>query len=123
MGASWSSPDARQGPRTPVPLLANGRLLAKVIDAYNGTILWSFQAPAFRRANMPRDCSNMLVSGDRLYIASGSYCYVIDAHNRRKGANLYRPRPLNWGYLVLSNGLLIGSGTFDGAQYFGDQGE
>ena len=30
---------------------------------------------------------------------------------------------VNWGYLVLSNGLLIGSGTFDGAQYFGDQGE
>ena len=135
----WGRPGPRpmpdRGSRNPAPLFANGRLLVQGnrvffgIDAYNGTILWSFQAPAFRRANMPRDCSNMLVSGDQLYIASGSYCYVINAQTgeREEIFSVLDPsigdHKVNWGYLALSNGLLIGSGTFDGAQYFGDQGE
>ena len=135
----WGRPGPRpmpdRGPRNPAPLFANGRLLVQGnrvffgMDAYNGTILWSFQTPAFRRANMPRDCSNMVVSGDRLYIASGSYCYVINAQtgHREEIFTVFAPsigeHKVNWGYLALSNGLLIGSGTFDGAQYFGDQGE
>ena len=48
------------------------------LDAYNGTVKWSFSSPEMRRANIPRDSSNMVAAGDQLYLVQGRYCIGID---------------------------------------------
>ena len=77
----WGRPGARpmpdRGNRNPPPVSANGRLYVQGnrtlfgLDAYNGTILWSKQIPTMRRANMPRDGSNMVADDDHLWVAIG----------------------------------------------------
>ena len=83
----WGEPGPRpmpdRGPRNPAPLSVNGRLFVQGdrmlfgLDAYNGTVLWSFSSPEMRRANIPRDSSNMVAAGDQLYLVQGRYCIGI----------------------------------------------
>lgn len=133
----WGDPGPRpmpdRGPRNPAPLSVNGRLFIQGdrvvfgVDAYNGTILWTRSAPELRRANIPRDCSNMAAAGDRLYLAQGRYCVVLDGDTGRRvqryavadsGSDRH-----DWGYLALVQDSLVGSRVRAQAEYLGDDGE
>jgi outer membrane protein assembly factor BamB len=135
----WGRPGPRpmpdRGPRNPPPVAANGRLYAQGdrilfgMDAYNGAILWCKQIPEMRRANMPRDCSNMVATDDHLYVAVGPCCMGFEGQTGRRDLNFKVVEPAaagkdrDWGYLACVGPTLIGSSTRRGAQYLGDQGE
>lgn len=134
----WGRPGARpmpdRGNRNPPPVSANGRLYVQgnrtlfSLDAYNGTILWSKQIPTMRRANMPRDGSNMVATDDHLFISMGGYCVVFDGQTGERKLNHAVPKHLeeqgySWGYVARAGESLIGSGVKFGSQYTGDKGE
>ena len=50
-----------------------------VLDAYNGTVLWCHEIPDLRRVNMPRDCSNLNLLGDHLFVAVRDRLWRLDA--------------------------------------------
>ncbi len=146
--AWWGDPGPRpmpdRGPRNPSPVSVGGRLFIQGdrvlfgLDAYNGTILWTLSAPEIRRANLPRDCSNMAGLGDTLYLAHGRFCLALDGAT---GQRLQRfpvpaapspdhtadaapaPAPSDWGYLAVLDSLLVGSRVKRDARYLGDDGE
>jgi outer membrane protein assembly factor BamB len=134
----WGRPGARpmpdRGNRNPPPVSANGRLYVQGnrtlfgLDAYNGTILWSKQIPTMRRANMPRDGSNMVATDDQLFVSIGGHCVVFDGQTGERQQNHAVPRQLeqqgyNWGFIARAGEELIGSGVKHGSQYSGDKGE
>ena len=134
----WGRPGSRpmpdRGGRNPAPVSANGRMYVQGdrilfgVDAYNGTILWTKQLPTMRRANMPRDGSNMVADDNHLFLAVDSDCFVFDGQTGDLVATWQVERTdaevaYNWGYLGVVNGLLLGSATSRGAQYLGDNGE
>ncbi|MEZ6045627.1 MAG: PQQ-binding-like beta-propeller repeat protein [Planctomycetaceae bacterium] len=134
----WGRPGSRpmpdRGGRNPAPVSANGRMYVQGdrilfgVDAYNGTILWTKQLPTMRRANMPRDGSNMVATDEFLYLAVGSDCFVFQGQTGELVATYNVDKPesevvYNWGYLGVMNNLLLGSSTSRGAQYLGDNGE
>lgn len=134
----WGRPGPRpmpdRGPRNPAPVSANGYLFAQGdrvlfgMDAYNGTVLWVQQIPPLRRANMPRDCSNMVAADDTLYVALGGYCVAMDPATGRRNDRISLPNPASaathdWGYLAAAGDTLVGSCVKKGAHYVGDDGE
>jgi outer membrane protein assembly factor BamB len=140
LGVLWfGRPGARpmpdRGPRNPAPLFSAGRLFVQGdrsffgLDAYNGTLLWAFQAPEFRRANLPRDCSNMTASKEFLYIVGRSHAYAVSADTGSRDLVFRLPRAevdgvaLDWGYVAHSGSVLVGSATVRGSGYVGDDGQ
>jgi outer membrane protein assembly factor BamB len=140
----WGRPGPRpmpdRGPRNPPPVSANGRLYVQGnrtlfgIDAYNGTILWTKQIPTLRRANMPRDGSNMVATDARVYVAMGPYCVGFDGQTGHRDVNLRVPQASSspssssassddWGYLASVGTALIGSSVRRQSEYLGDAGE
>ena len=134
----WGDPGPRpmpdRGPRNPAPVSVNGRLFIQGdrtlfgLDSYNGTIMWNYFSPEMRRANMPRDCSNMIGTDDYLYIAQGRYCIGIegDTGERKLRFEVLRPEgssKVDWGYLASVKDFLIGSSVKSGSGYRGDDGE
>ncbi len=133
----WGRPGSRampdRGPRNPAPVTAAGRLYVQGnhtlfgIDAYNGTIRWFQQIPTMRRANIPRDGSNMVATDDYLYVAIGDHCVGFDGASGRRELFLRVDEPgapeQEWGYLACVGNRLIGSATKPGAAYLGDRGE
>jgi outer membrane protein assembly factor BamB len=134
----WGRPGARpmpdRGNRNPPPVSANGRLYVQGnrtlfgLDAYNGTILWSLQIPTMRRANMPRDGSNMVADDDHLWVAIGGRCVGFDGQTGRRVLQrdvpeLAAQQVHDWGYVSRVGPLLFGSGVRPGSQYDGDRGE
>ncbi len=134
----WGRPGPRpmpdRGPRNPAPVSANGRLYVQGfrvlfgIDSYNGTILWSQQIPRMRRANMPRDCSNMAASDEYLYMAIDSKCFAMEGETGARAIQFSLPpsiseREYDWGYVAVTGDQLIGSGVRKGSHYLGDDGE
>ncbi len=133
----WGRPGPRpmpdRGPRNPAPLSAAGRLYIQGdrvlfgLDAYNGTVLWSKQVPVVRRANMPRDCSNMVAAGDALYVAERDHLLKIDGQTGKVERVIGLPesskQPLDWGYLGCVGERIIASSVKQGAGYLGDFGE
>lgn len=131
----WGEPGPRpmpdRGPRNPAPLSLNGRLFIQGdrmlfgLDAYNGTVLWSFSSPEMRRANIPRDSSNMVAAGDRLYLVQGRYCIGIDGATGERAVRfpVTDGRNHDWSYLAAVDGMLIGSRVKRGAVYLGDDGQ
>ncbi len=134
----WGAPGPRpmpdRGPRNPAPVSANGRLYIQGnrtlfgLDAYNGTILWSKQIPTMRRANIPRDGSNMVASDNYLYVAMGPYCVGFDGQTGERRLNMPIPgfpesKSHTWSYLACVGDVLIGSACKKGSQYLGDDGE
>ena len=134
----WGDPGPRpmpdRGGRNPAPLSVNGRMYVQGnrilfgMDAYNGTVLWSKSIPEIRRANVPRDSSNMVANDNFLYIIQGRYCLGIDGqrgHIIKKfqvsGHTTEAPR--FWGYLANVEDLLIGTTMKPGERYTGDDGE
>ncbi len=134
----WGDPGPRpmpdRGPRNPAPLSVNGRLYIQGdrilfgLDAYNGSILWSVIAPEVRRANIPRDCSNMAADQNALYIAHGRYCLEFDGQTgarRKRSLVPGDPTGLNydWGFLSIAGDQIIGSRVKHDSRYRGDDGE
>ncbi len=134
----WGRPGSRampdRGPRNPAPLYAAGRLYVQGnrtlfgIDAYNGTILWFRQVPTLRRANMPRDGSNMVAAGDVLYLAMGDHAVALDGATGRRLNVFSAAEPngessVDWGFLAHTGEHLVGTACVRGAQYLGDRGE
>lgn len=138
----WGKPGPRpmpdRGARNPAPLSANGVLYVQGdrvlfgIDAYNGTILWSYQLPMMRRTNIPRDSSNMVANDEGVFIAIGSD--VVGFHGRT-GERLCKLNvpvekekeedegKYDWGYLAAIGNQIIGSANHKRAGYRGDVGE
>jgi len=134
----WGDPGPRpmpdRGPRNPAPVSRGGRLFIQGdrvlfgLDAYNGTILWSRSAPELRRANVPRDSSNMAAAGNRLFLAHGRYCIALDGDTGRRVErysipNDPDPTAHDWGYLALLPNLIVGSRVQSSTGYLGDEGE
>jgi outer membrane protein assembly factor BamB len=134
----WGDPGPRpmpdRGPRNPAPLSVNGRLYIQGdrvlfgLDTYNGAVLWSVITPEIRRANLPRDCSNMVADDDRLFVAHHRYCIAFDGQTGVRKMRFEIPEspdapPADWGYLSAIDSLLIGSRVKTGSRYLGDDGE
>ncbi len=133
----WGEPGPRpmpdRGPRNPAPLSTKGLLFIQGdrvlfgLDAYNGTVRWSFSSPEMRRANVPRDSSNMVAAGDRLYLVQGRYCIGIDGATGQRTMRFSVPKgdtaKHQWAYLSATTEMLIGSRVKKGEEYLGDDGE
>ena len=133
----WGEPGPRpmpdRGPRNPAPLSTNGHLYVQGdrvlfgLDAYNGTVRWSFSSPEMRRANIPRDSSNMVAAGDQLYLVQGRYCIGIDGTTGQRARRFSVPEgesaKYQWAYLSATGSKLIGSRVKKGELYLGDGGE
>lgn len=132
-GRPGPRPMVDRGTRSPAPLSINGRMFVQGdrrlfgIDAYNGTILWTREIPDLRRANIPRDSSNMVASGEKLFAAVNDSCWVIDAQTGGREDAFFLPGPYadthDWGYLSYLDGSLIGSCVKKGGIYIGADGE
>ena len=136
----WGKPGARpmpdRGNRNPPPVSSDGRLFIQGnrtlfgVDAYNGTILWAKQIPNMRRANMPRDGSNMVAQGNLLWVSIGNQCVAFDGQTGEQRVDREVPVPAeladsnyDWGYVARIGDDLVGSGVRHGSQYRGDKGE
>ena len=134
----WGDPGPRpmpdRGGRNPAPLSVNGRMYVQGnrilfgMDAYNGTVLWSKSVPEIRRANVPRDSSNMVANDQYLYIIQGRYCLGIEGQSgtisKKFEVSGHTPdEPRLWGYLANVEHLLVGTSMKPGVRYTGDDGE
>ncbi len=134
-GRPGPRPMLDRGARNPAPLYAGGRLYIQGdrrlfgLDAYNGTILWTLEIPDLRRANLPRDCSNMVADAESLFVAIRDRCWRIDGQSGERTRILSLPDPggtggeLHWGYLARVDDLLLGSAVLSTAPYRGAEGE
>ena len=133
----WGEPGPRpmpdRGPRNPAPLSAGGRLYIQGdrmlfgLDAYNGTVLWSQSSPEMRRANIPRDSSNMVADKFALYVAQGRYCIHYDGQTGQRARRYAVPEAdtgkHHWSFLAVESSTLVGSRVNKGTLYLGDDGE
>jgi outer membrane protein assembly factor BamB len=129
----WGEPGPRpmpdRGGRNPAPLAANGRMFVQGdrvlfgLDAYNGTVLWTFFSPEMRRSNMPRDGSNMVATDDTLFVTISGECIALDAQTGKRRVGLHAPKDRDWGWLSASGGQLIMAAVKQGAAYKADSGE
>jgi outer membrane protein assembly factor BamB len=114
--------------RTVPPLCCNGRLFVPgnerifVLDAYNGTILWSRDIPGFRRIAALRDSGNMAATDDRVFVTAKDSCHAFDAQTgallRKHAAPSAEDNSArDWGYVAVLNQRLYGSGTRPGASH------
>ncbi len=113
-----SMPDRHD--KSMAPLYNNGRLFVPgdnymvAVDAYNGTVLWERDLPRSLRLGTFKNCGNMATTDERLYVASGSDCLVLDAGSGRLCQTLHVPAAPDgtareWGYVAVANDLLLGS--------------
>ena len=138
----WGRPGARpmpdRGNRNPPPVSANGRLYVQGnrtlfgLDAYNGAILWAKQIPTMRRANMPRDGSNMVAADEHICVAIAGKCVAFDGQTGKRLRNFEVPQQLlderpdqdyDWGFVSRIETQLFGTAVRRGASYLGDKGE
>ena len=138
----WGRPGARpmpdRGNRNPPPVSANGRLYVQGnrtlfgLDAYNGTVLWAKQIPTMRRANMPRDGSNMVAADEHVCVAIGGRCVAFDGQTGKRLKDFAVPEQLleerpdrdyDWGFVSRIESQVFGSAVQRGAAYLGDKGE
>jgi outer membrane protein assembly factor BamB len=102
----------------PAPLFVNGRLFVPgynyvaAVDAYNGCVLWERRIQDSARIAAFKDSSSIAANSDRLFVASGGACLVLDA----KTGNTERQVPVPgagadqaWGYLAVVDGAIVGS--------------
>jgi outer membrane protein assembly factor BamB len=133
-GRPGPRPMMDRGTRSPAPISTNGYLFVQGdrrlfgVDAYNGTIYWALEIPDFRRANMPRDTSNMTAAKDGLYAAVQNACWrlhpytgeILSVFEVEPGED---PEKYDWGYLGCVGDTLYGSGVRKGALFIGADGE
>ena len=129
----WGEPGPRpmpdRGGRNPAPLATNGRMFIQGdrvlfgVDAYNGTVLWTFFSPEMRRSNMPRDGSNMVATDDTLFVTIGSECIALDAQTGKRRNAFHAAKERDWGWLSASKGQLLTTSVKTGTAYKADSGE
>jgi hypothetical protein len=129
----WGEPGPRpmpdRGGRNPAPLAANGRMFVQGdrvlfgLDAYNGTVLWTFFSHEMRRSNMPRDGSNMVATDDTLYITIGGECIALDAQTGKRRVSVKAPQGRDVGWLSANNKQLLTTTVKAGSGYKADEGE
>lgn len=133
-GRPGPRPMTDRGTRAPAPLSTDGRLFVQGdrflfgLDAYNGTMLWVRNIPDLRRANIPRDGSNMAATEDALYVAVRERCWQLDPRTGRVVRTFELPEPgkgvtYDWGYLACKGDLLFGSAVQRGGLFIGADGE
>lgn len=102
----------------PAPLFANGRLFVPgfnyvaAVDAYNGRILWERRIQDSARIAAFKDSSSIAASNDRLFVASGGTCLVLDAKTGKTEAQIPAPgadAEQAWGYLAVVGDSIVGS--------------
>lgn len=103
------------------PLCSNGLLFVSGmdylagLDAYNGTVLWERHDADSGRMAMLKDCGNLATADDRLYVAAGTRCLVVDGISGETRAEFPVPgkpdEPARWGYLAIAGDRLLGSRT------------
>ena len=129
----WGEPGPRpmpdRGGRNPAPLAANGRMFVQGdrvlfgLDAYNGTVLWTFFSHEMRRSNMPRDGSNMVATDDTLYITIGGECIALDAQTGKRRISVQAPQGRDVGWLSANNKQLLTTTVKAGSGYKADEGD
>ena len=133
-GRPGPRPMVDRGTRAPAPVSVNGRLFVQGdrrlfgLDAYNGTMRWTLQIPDLRRANVPRDASNMAADDEALYVAVRDACWRLDADTGNLLAAFVIPAdpdagPRDWGYVARVGDLLLGTAVRRGALFVGADGE
>lgn len=115
--------------RKPAPLSFGGRLFVQglqriiALDAYNGSVLWTWELPRLGRFNMPRDSGNWSANADSVFAAIDDEVWRFDAAT---GALVHRyktpegKRPdwdYDWGYLAAEEDQIIGSGIRNGSTF------
>ena len=118
-----------RNPRMPAPLSANGRLFHQgmnrlvSMDAHNGSILWSLEAPDLRRVNIPRDCGNWCADSDYLYVAINNSSWMLNAENGDLVKIFDVPNFINtsteydWGFIGRIGNTLVGSAVKSESSY------
>lgn len=110
------------------PLYKAGRLFIPgnevifAVDAYNGTILWEAEIPESLRIGSFLDASNMVLDDAYLNVVKDDHCIALDvrtgkSHVRWRMPQLDTDVTREWGYIALSDGMLVGSGRPRGATY------
>jgi outer membrane protein assembly factor BamB len=111
------------------PLFKSGRIFVpadnKVIavDAYNGTPLWDLDVPQSRRLGALKDCGQMVVTQDELYVAAQDECWRINVISgevigKHKAPQLVQGERREWGYIASVGDQLFGSGKKQGASFY-----
>jgi len=107
------------------PLVKDGRVFLPAFnriiaaDMYNGTPLWELEVPASSRIGALKDCGQMLVTDDLIYIASAGECWGIDAATGKRTLTFSVPEgPRDWGYLNHVGSRLVGSGQKKNASFY-----
>ena len=102
-------------------LFIPGDNLVITVDAYNGTPLWELPVPDSRRVGALKNCGQMVVTEDWLYVAREGECWGVDVASGKQVATLKAPQldsnPHDWGYLNRVKDTLVGSGQKQGASF------
>ena len=116
-----------RNPRMPAPLSSGGRLFHQgmnrlvALDAHNGSVLWSIEAPDLRRVNIPRDCGNWCADKDNLYVAIKDLAWIFDSESGERLQTVKVPgdkaAEVEWGYIGRIADTLVGSSTTADASY------
>ncbi|MBC8327051.1 MAG: PQQ-binding-like beta-propeller repeat protein [Verrucomicrobia subdivision 3 bacterium] len=129
----WGEPGPRpmpdRGGRNPAPLATNGRMFIQGdrvlfgVDAYNGTVLWTFFAPEMRRSNMPRDGSNMVATDNTVFVTIGGECIALDAQTGQRRTAVHAAKGRDWGWISASQKQLLSTTVKRDSSYTADSGE
>ncbi len=115
--------------RKPSPLSTGGRLFVQgleriiALDAFNGSILWSWEIPPLGRFNLPRDCSNWCADDEFVYVVIGDRCWRLDAATgrlagvTRVGEGVPDGEGDDWGYVARVGDKLLGSAVRKGSSF------
>lgn len=109
-------------------LFKNGRLFIPAdnrvisIDAYNGTPLWEEYIPNERILGALKDCGNMVVTDDYLYVAVDDHCLALQVADGKQAFTLEAPQlypgeKREWGYISVVGDQIFGSGKKKGASF------
>jgi len=103
------------------PLALNGRMFVQgenvvmAYDSYNGLLLWKRTIPGAMRTRLKgRECGNLAVCEDGLYVAVGPKCLRVDPEMGQTLA-IYKVPEVSgtaarmWGYVGYVDGILYGS--------------
>ncbi len=115
--------------RKPSPLAVDGKMFVQgrerviALDAYSGHVFWSKELPGFNRMNVIRDCSNWVADEDFIYTVINDNLVKINNENGDIDAIIpveksENNKPNDWGYISVTNNLIIGSTIPKGGSYF-----
>lgn len=98
---------------------ANDKVIC--VDPYNGTTLWSLDVPNSRRIGAMKNCGQMVLGDQSLYVAVQDKCWVLNVETGARVSELTCPKPgddpQDWGYLDVAGDHLIGTGQVPGASF------